>query len=189
MAMPAVTPRRWTADDVRALPDEPGKRFECVDGELLASPGPRLAHQAMVGALWRALDLFVRAQRIGAVFMAPGDIELDAFTLVQPDVFILPLVEGRSPRDAAEIGFPLLFVEVLSPSTARFDRVVKRGRYQRYGVEYWIVDLDARVVERWTPASDRPEIVTESITWQPAGAVSALVLELGPVFVEAVGEI
>ena len=189
MAMPAVTPRRWTADDVRALPDEPGKRFECVDGELLVSPGPRLPHQSMVGALWRALEDYVRAQGVGAAFMAPGDLELDAFTLVQPDVYVLPLVDGRRPRTVAEIGFPLLFVEVLSPSTARFDRVVKRGRYQRYGVEYWIVDLDARVLERWTPASDRPEIVTESLTWLPAGAASALVLELEPLFVEAVGEI
>lgn len=36
--MPAIQVPRWTADAVRALPDEPGKRFECVDGELLVSP-------------------------------------------------------------------------------------------------------------------------------------------------------
>jgi Uma2 family endonuclease len=189
MAMPAVSPRRWTADDVRALPDEPGKRFECVDGELLVSPSPRLPHQSMVGALWRAIEDYVRAQGIGAAFMAPGDLELDRFTLVQPDVYVLPLVAGRRPRTVEEIGFPSLFVEVLSPSTARYDRVVKRGRYQRYGVEYWIVDLDARLVERWLPASERPEILTASIRWMPDGAATALVLELEPLFVESVGEL
>ncbi len=189
MAMPAVSPRRWTADEVRALPDEPGKRFECVDGELLVSPSPRLTHQSMVGSLWRAIEEYVRAQGIGAAFMAPGDLELDRFTLVQPDVFALPLVDGRRPRTVEEIGFPLLFVEVLSPSTARYDQVVKRGRYQRYGVEYWIVDLDARLVERWMPGADRPEILTESIAWMPVGAASALVLELAPLFVEALGEV
>jgi Uma2 family endonuclease len=186
--MPAVAPRRWSAEDVRALPDEPGKRFECVDGELLVSPSPRLTHQSMVGFLWRAIEGYVCAQRIGAGFMATGDLELDAFTLVQPDVYVLPLFEGRRPRIAAEIGHPLLFVEVLSPSTARYDRVVKRGRYQRYGVEYWIVDLDARLVERWSPDAERPEIRTDSITWTPAGATAPLVLELSPLFVESVGE-
>jgi hypothetical protein len=67
--------------------------------------------------------------------------------------------------------------------------VVKRGRYQRYGVEYWIVDLDARLVERWLPASERPEILTASIRWMPDGAATALVLELEPLFVESVGEL
>lgn len=189
MAMPAVSERRWTADDVRALPDEPGKRFECVDGELLVSPSPRLTHQSIVGSLWRVIEAYVRAEGIGAAFMAPGDLELDRFTLVQPDVFILPLVEGRRPRTVEEIGFPLLFVEVLSPSTARYDRVVKRGRYQRYGVEYWIVDPEARLVERWTPEAERPEIITESVRWMPVGAASALVLELAPLFVDALGAV
>ncbi len=188
MAMPAVAPRRWSADDVRALPDEPGKRFECVDGELLVSPSPRLAHQSMVMLIWRELEAFARAQGLGAAFAAPGDLELDAFTLVQPDVYVLPLVDGRRPRTVTEIGHPLLFVEVLSPSTARYDRVVKRGRYQRYGVEYWIVDLDARLVERWTPEAERPEIRTDSITWTPSGATAPLVLELSPLFVESLGE-
>ena len=45
MGMPAMQERRWTAAEVRALPDEPGKRFEVVDGELLVSPGPTFRHQ------------------------------------------------------------------------------------------------------------------------------------------------
>jgi len=188
MAMPALETRRWSADDVRALPDEPGKQFECVDGELLVSPGPRLPHQSMVAALWRALDLYVHAEPVGAVFTAPGELELDAFTLVQPDLFVLPLVDGRRPRTVEEIGMPLLFVEVLSPSTARYDKGVKRKRYQRSGVEYWIVDLDARLVERWLPGAKGPEIIVGAITWQPAGAENLLTLDLIPLFVEALGE-
>ncbi|MCU0617032.1 MAG: Uma2 family endonuclease [Gemmatimonadaceae bacterium] len=42
---------------------------------------------------------------------------------------------GRRPVEEHEIRRPLLLIEVLSPSTARFDRVVKRARYQREGVE------------------------------------------------------
>ncbi len=189
MSMPSVVSRQWTAAEVRELPDEPGKRFECVDGELLVSPSPRLTHQSVVGFLWREIEDYVRAHRVGAAFMAPGDLELDTHTLVQPDVYVLPLVDGRRPRTQAEIGQPLLFIEVLSPSTARFERVVKRHRYQRQGVEYWIVDLDARLIECWFPDCDRPSVHTDTVTWQPTGAASALTVDFTPIFVEALGEL
>jgi Uma2 family endonuclease len=136
MAMPAVESHRWTAEEVRALPEEPGKRFECVDGELLVSPGPVLPHQALVCLFQRARYDYCRGQGVAAAFAGPGELELDPFTLVQPDVFVLPLVNGRLPRSQQETGDALLLVEVLSPSTARYDRVTKRRRYQRYGVEY-----------------------------------------------------
>ncbi|WP_396208285.1 Uma2 family endonuclease [Gemmatimonas sp.] len=187
MAMPALPAHRWTADDVRALPDEPGKRFECVDGELLVSLNPRLPHQSAVGYLFVSVNAHCRAHDIGAAFMAPGDIELDRFTLVQPDVFVLPLVNGRRPRTAEEIGQPLLFIEVLSPRTARYDRVVKRGRYQRAAIEYWIVDLEARLVERWLPDADRPFIHTDRIVWSTTGAPD-FSLDLPPLFVDALGD-
>ena len=51
MAMPAIESHRWTADELRAIPEEPGKRFEGVDGELLVTPGPRLPHQSAQLAL------------------------------------------------------------------------------------------------------------------------------------------
>jgi Uma2 family endonuclease len=47
--MPAIDVPRWTAEAVRALLEEPGKRFECVDGELLVTPSPRLPHQSALG--------------------------------------------------------------------------------------------------------------------------------------------
>jgi Uma2 family endonuclease len=188
MAMSAIEVPRWTADAVRALPDEPGKRFECVDGELLVSPSPRLAHQSALGAFMIALSAYTRTHTCGAVFMAPTDLELDPHTLVQPDLLVLPLVDGRRPVEEHEIKRPLLLIEVLSPSTARFDRVIKRARYQREGVEYWIVDLDARLVERWMPTSDSPEVVTDEVRWQPVGVAEPCVIALDALFAEALGE-
>jgi len=78
---------------------------------------------------------------------------------------------------------------VISPSSARGDRVDKRESYQRNGVpEYWIVDTAARVVERWHPADDRPEIVSDQIIWTPAGAAEPFVLDLVAYFAEVFGE-
>ena len=150
MAMPLLEPRFWTASEVEALPDDPAHRVECVDGMLLVTPTPRLVHQSAVTVLAMTLEALLRPAGVGAVFVAPSSWALDPSTLVQPDLYVVPLTEGRRPRTDDERGHPLLFVEVLSPSTARHDRVVKRERYQRAGIEYWIVDLDSRVDRKST---------------------------------------
>jgi Uma2 family endonuclease len=188
MAMSVLAHNDWTADAVRALPDEPGVRHECVDGELLMSPGPSWPHQSMVATLFRALDGFAESSRRLAVFVAPADFEMDLKTLVQPDIFVVPRVDGRRPRSQDETGPAVLWVEVLSPGTARVDRGIKRRRYQRYGAEYWIVDLDARLIEQWMPDSDRPDVITGSMTWQPADTPEPLTINLDALFTEALGE-
>lgn len=46
------------------------------------------------------------------------------------------------------IGSPDLVVEVLSPSTAKIDRMIKYNRYQRAEIkEYWIVDPVHETIE------------------------------------------
>ena len=80
-------------------------------------------------------------------------------------------------------------VEISSPSTARYDRTLKQLRYQRAGVpEYWVVELDARLVERWRPTDSRPEILTDRLAWQPTGASSPLELDVAEYFQEVTGE-
>lgn len=178
----------WTVAQVLALPED-GNRYEVVDGELLVTPAPALPHQEAVQALSRRIHPFVEAHRIGRVLLSPADIEFDQRTLVQPDLFVAPLVEGRRPRSWREIRTLLLAVEVLSPSTARADRQVKRRRYQRHGVpEYWIVDLDARLVERWRPADERPEILAERLEWKAVPEAPPLEIDLGEYFSEVLDE-
>lgn len=185
--MPALEPRLWTAAEVQALPDDPTQRFECVDGQLLVSPTPRMVHQSAVTVLAVTLEALVRPAGVGAVFVAPSAWVLDARTVVHPDLYVVALADGHRPRTDEERGHPLLFVEVLSPSTARHDRVVKRARYQRAGIEYWIVDLDSRVVERWLPGEERPIVEAECIRWQPRGATAPSEIALEPFFIEVLG--
>lgn len=106
---------------------------------------------------------------------------------MQPDLFVLP--KGHRPiRKWTEITHLLLAVEVLSPSTARADRQEKRRLYAELADEYWIVDLDARLIERWRPDDQRPEILTERLNWQPASGNPAFELELPPFFDEVGAE-
>lgn len=172
MAMPAIR-RRWTADNVRQLipADRPWPRYELLDGELLVTPAPGVGHQAAVSDLLILLGVFVEREAIGLALTSPSDVQLRPETIVQPDVFIVPLRD--TPRETAadwsDIGSLLLAVEVISPSSARTDRVTKRDFYLAAGVpEYWIIDLDARVVERWTPARQTPALERARFDWSPS---------------------
>lgn len=188
MVMPATLPPPWTAAQVRALPEEPGKHYEVIDGELFVSPGPSFPHQFVAGELFALLRAHVRARRTGAVLSGPAEIEPDEYTLVQPDLFVVPLVDGRPPRDWTEAGRVLLTIEVLSPTSSRRDRVHKRRLYQRMGVEYWLVDPDARVIERWLPSASRPDILDDRLEWRAEGDSDPLVLDIPAMFSAALGE-
>ena len=77
---------------------------------------------------------------------------------------------------------------ILSPSTARADRHVKRRLYQRERVpEYWIVDVDARLIERWRPEDERPEILAEQLEWRPDPAHPPLTIDLPAYFRDVTG--
>ncbi len=187
MGMPQVA-HVWTPDEVRALPDD-GLRYEVVRGELLVTPAPAFRHQDAVLRLVRTLSDYTERTRVGYALLSPADIEPEAGALVQPDVFVGPLPEGRRPNSWADFSRLLLAVEILSPSTARADRTVKRLLFQRAAVpEYWIVDLDARLVERWRPGDDRPEVLTASLRWHPDPATPPLEIDLPQFFAQVHGD-
>jgi Uma2 family endonuclease len=76
---------------------------------------------------------------------------------------------------------------VLSPSTARADRAVKRQLFQRVGVpDYWIVDVAARLVECWRPEESRPEVLSATLVWRPTPDTPPLEIDLPQLFAEIV---
>ncbi len=193
MAMPAVQ-RRWTAAEVRALIEaNPLKtpRYELVDGELLVTPSPSVRHQLAVAALFVALHEYLQREPVGRALFSPSDVELEPEFLTQPDVFVMPM--GEWTRLMRLPGYDplkklLLAAEVLSPSSGRHDRVRKRPLYQRNVPEYWIVDTDAELFERWRTGDARAEIVTESLAWMPEGAKTPFELDIAAYFRELNGE-
>jgi Uma2 family endonuclease len=122
--------------------------------------------------------------------LSPADLELDGSQSVQPELFVGALVGGRESLHWSEFGIPLLIAEVLSPSTARHDRLIKRQLYQRCGVPcYWVVDLDARLIEVWSPGAASPLIASDRLTWHPEPDHDPLAIELVAFFREACGDL
>ena len=134
-----VLPRVGYAD-LLSMPDD-GRRHEIHGGELVVVPAPRLRHQIVTGTIYTLLDASA-ATRGGCAVITPFDIVFDKHDVAQPDVVFF-----RAERiqlldlDAETRASPDVAAEVLSPSTAAFDRDRKMRMFARYGVPgYWIVD-------------------------------------------------
>ena len=82
----------------------------------------------------------------------------------------------------------LLVAEVLSPRSRVADRGKKRTLYQRRVPLYWIVNLDDRIVEEWTPDSAQHTVVRDRLEWHPAGASIPFTLNLPEYFARVFGE-
>ena len=186
MAMPAVRPHRWTIADVDRLVEERdgmSPRYELVDGELLVTPGPTWRHQRIILRLALILQPYLSRHGLGEALLGPAELKLATGERYEPDLFVIPWVEGR--RLAAE-GIsvpPLLVCEVLSPGSSRHDRITKRRAFQRNGIpEYWIVDGDAAAFEIWRPDEERPTLVDDHLVWSPAGASEPLDIDVAAFF-------
>ena len=116
---------------------------------------------------------------------SPADIELLPESIMQPDVFVIPndCVPSDRRMKWKDVDRLVFAAEVLSPSSLHQDRVLKRDFYLNRGVpDYWILDMDARVFECWSPHRERPTIVRDQLVWHPAGARAPLTLDVREFF-------
>ncbi len=171
MGMPAVPEQVTTIEELLELPED-GMRHELLDGEHVVTPAPSVPHQRVLRELMFELQPALSNRDDVEMFSSPADIVLTPRTLVQPDLFVVAK-PAKGIRKWSEVGCPYLAIEILSPTTAARDRNKKRRLYVENGVEkYWIVDADARVVERWRAGDERPEIVDGQLRWSLACGVS-----------------
>lgn len=147
-----VREKSYTYEDLLSWDD--GDRYELYDGISVVMESPSDTHQTISGEIFRQLANFLVGKKCKAfsapfdvrLFEKPGDTPKDVDTVVQPDLMV---VCDQSKLDRHGIhGAPDLVVEIISPSTQRYDRLVKLDLYQRAGVkEYWIVDPPYRSVQ------------------------------------------
>lgn len=148
--------RRLTYEDLLLFPEDDGLRHEIIDGEHYVTAAPNLGHQDLIGRLHLSIGAFVedRPER-GRIFLSPCDVVFSFHDIVEPDlIFVAPDQLGILTEKNIQ-GTPALVVEVLSPSTRKRDREIKRKLYDRAGVrEYWLVDPESHVVTIHRRAAD-----------------------------------
>lgn len=148
--LPVLQTGPMTYTDLQALPDD-GRRHEIIDGIHIVTPGPIFVHQELVGGLYRAL--YAAKPSDYAVLMAPFDVVLDEYNVMEPDV----LVAARADFTKKNLPTaPSLAVEVLSPSTRRYDLMMKRSRHEEAGTpSYWVIDPDGPTLTAWELVDSR----------------------------------
>lgn len=131
-----------------------GIRYEVIEGQVYnMSPAPTTKHQAVLRELLTEFTLFLRGKKC-SVFASLIDVcfyedDNDLSKIeewVEPDLVVV--CDKSKIREKRIVGVPDLIVEILSPSTAKKDKIIKYNRYQRAGVkEYWIVDPSNEAVD------------------------------------------
>ena len=151
--------RPMTLEEFDALP-ESNRPIQLIEGHLVVAPAPDRFHQRLSGAIYVAIYIHLEAHpELGEVYQAPFDVQFPGVNVFQPDVMFFARAHLGRLTDKRAVGAPDLVVEILSPSTTRFDTGKKREVYARHGVaELWIVDPKRREVHvyRLGQDPDRP---------------------------------
>jgi Uma2 family endonuclease len=149
MTIPLLRENRekvWTYDDYLQLPND-GNRYEIIEGVLYVSPAPLTPHQLLSRRLQFCFYELER-QGLGYIYNAPTGLMLDGGTTVEPDLIYLRADQRSQIKRKYILGSPYLIVEVLSPGTARLDRVKKLRLYAKNQIpHYWLLDPESKVLE------------------------------------------
>jgi Uma2 family endonuclease len=152
MAVRRRDTQHHTYADYLTWPDD--ERYELIDGiaYLMAPPAPSLTHQELVGELYYQVRTALEGKRC-RVYVAPFDVRLpktgetddQVDTVVQPDVLVV--CDRRKLDERGVRSAPDWVAEVLSPSTASHDQIIKLPAYERAGVpEVWLIQPNDRVL-------------------------------------------
>jgi Uma2 family endonuclease len=153
--------KRYTYADYLTWLDD--KRRELINGFIHLMSGPMRRHGRVSMKLIRRIDSFIEKKKGKCeVYHAPFDVRLPLhgskdddkiYDVVQPDICVICDLEKLDDKGC--LGAPDLIVEILSPSTLKYDWNYKFNLYEAAGVrEYWIVDPKTKIANVFLLQSD-----------------------------------
>lgn len=133
--------------------------YELVAGRIVMTPPAGFPHGALAVRIATALVAHAEVVGGGLVQESSAGFDMPSGDTIEPDVTFISagrLAAGPKPEHGRFLAIvPDLVVEILSPSTARRDRVEKKSIYARCGVdEYWLVDPRRREVTIFARAGE-----------------------------------
>jgi Uma2 family endonuclease len=159
-----------SVDEFLHWEDGTDTRYELVDGFVVAMAPPAPRHGALFARLAGAIDAARRARPPCTVYGEAG--------IVRPDrddtVYVADIAVTCDPLqpDDQLIRNPILIIEILSPSTANFDRNIKVPDYRRIPSVKEILLLDSATVFAEILRREGDRGITEIV--QGPGATLAL---------------
>lgn len=129
-------------------------RIEIIDGKPIMQATPSRKHQQISFEICRQLGNYLEGKTCKAyaapftvrLFEEDGERPEDVTEVFEPDIAVI--CDKNKLDEKGCKGAPDLIIEILSPSTARYDQFIKLGKYQQAGVkEYWIVSPGEQTVQ------------------------------------------
>jgi Uma2 family endonuclease len=137
-----------TAEQFDALPEEEGRKWELLDGELIEVSSATPRHNRILARLLRLLDSFAEAKKLGAV-LPETDLAVRANSRLRPD-FGFFSAETWQTVDIDRVPVtqtPDIAVEIISPSETVTTIHRKIDAYLKWGVrEVWLIEPEIRAV-------------------------------------------
>jgi Uma2 family endonuclease len=129
--MIALPEPHFSKSEYVTLENEAQTKSEYIDGQIYAMAGGSPRHAEIGGNVYHALR-----NQLGGKLCRPfnSDLRVEVLasgTTFYPDASVACPPLEYSPDDAYALTNPVVLVEVLSPSTEKFDRGEKWARYQR----------------------------------------------------------
>ena len=132
--------RGFTHDDFMRLAPE-NQKAELIEGMLIVMPPPSYIHERLQIFLLTVIKMFVDYFTLGHVLGSRTAVRIDLNQTYEPDLLFVHLDRAHIIADNVVLEAPDLVIEIISGSTAKYDRGVKRDNYEKAGVrELWRVD-------------------------------------------------
>ncbi len=135
-----TSPPRWTHHDFMRLAPE-DQKAELIDGALIVMPSPSDIHGRLQGFLLAIIRLFTDHFGLGQVRGSCTAVRVSLNQTYEPDILFVSRERRHIIAENEVLEAPDLVIEILSRSTAEYDRGVKRENYEKAGVrELWLID-------------------------------------------------
>jgi Uma2 family endonuclease len=133
------TQRLTHADFMRLAPED--QKAELIEGELIVISPPFYVHERLQGFLFAVLTLFASRFGLGQVLGSRTAVAISETDTYEPDILFVAQAREHIIGERQLLEAPDLVVEILSASTARYDRGRKLASYATPGVrELWLID-------------------------------------------------
>lgn len=131
--------------------DYKGKDFEVINGQIYMMSPARFDHAVVAGRIYRRFVNYLDGKKCVPI---PDGVKVEVKNKagnknsVVPDFMVV--CDRDKIRNNRIVGAPDLVVEVISASTRKKDKTVKKDAYEEMGVkEYWLVEIGAKNIDRY----------------------------------------
>lgn len=180
MATLLTSPALLTVEQYLMQESQANEKSELIEGVLVPMAGASANHNLLTGKLHARLLLALEDQDY-TVLMSDMRLGLpDYATYTYPDILV---VRGepqfQSPKQT-EVLNPCLLVEVLSPSTDRYDKTDKFRLYRSLPSleEYLLISQTDYLVQQYTKVDDRRWLLQDWIGLEAIFTLSSLGVEI-----------